>query len=73
MRCRRILAAGLGALLLYPVLLAGQEPRKITVVARKYEFSPNRIDLKTGEPPGQRKGGCFRSPLSESEKPSLIP
>ena len=26
------------------------EPRKITVTAKKYEFSPNRIELKAGEP-----------------------
>ena len=27
-----------------------QEPRKITVVAKKYEFQPNHIELKVGEP-----------------------
>jgi len=26
------------------------EPRKITITAKKYEFSPNRIELKAGEP-----------------------
>jgi cytochrome c oxidase subunit 2 len=27
-----------------------QETRKITVVAKKYEFQPSRIELKVGEP-----------------------
>ncbi len=27
-----------------------QEPRKITVVAKKYEFTPSQIELKAGEP-----------------------
>jgi cytochrome c oxidase subunit II len=26
------------------------EPRKITVTAKKYEFTPSRIELKAGEP-----------------------
>ena len=26
------------------------EPRKITVVAKKYEFNPSQIELKAGEP-----------------------
>src|SRR5262249_7684661 len=54
-------AAGLALLFLSPpvvatrVLLArqetaAQEPRKITVVAKKYEFQPNHIELKVGEP-----------------------
>jgi cytochrome c oxidase subunit 2 len=44
--------SGLAALLLIsPLLLARQpEPRKITVVAKKYKFEPNRIELKVGEP-----------------------
>ena len=29
---------------------AGAEPRKITVVAKKYEFTPSRIEVKAGEP-----------------------
>ncbi len=28
----------------------GQEPRKITVIAKKYEFQPARLELKAGEP-----------------------
>jgi cytochrome c oxidase subunit 2 len=44
--------AGLAVLLLLPSLLWAlpSEPRKITVVAKKYEFQPNRIELKAGEP-----------------------
>jgi cytochrome c oxidase subunit II len=30
--------------------LPAQETRKITIVAKKYEFTPNRIELKAGEP-----------------------
>lgn len=51
---RRIGIAGLSGLaallLISPPLLARQpEPRKITVVAKKYKFEPNRIELKVGE------------------------
>jgi cytochrome c oxidase subunit 2 len=44
--------SGLAALLLISSLLVARqpEPRKITVVARKYKFEPNRIELKVGEP-----------------------
>jgi cytochrome c oxidase subunit 2 len=44
--------AGLAALfVISPVLVARQpEPRKITIVAKKYKFEPNRIELKVGEP-----------------------
>jgi cytochrome c oxidase subunit 2 len=44
--------AGLAALfLISPRLAARQpEPRKITVVAKKYRFEPDRIELKVGEP-----------------------
>ena len=31
-------------------LLQAQEPRRITVTAKKYEFQPNKIELKAGEP-----------------------
>ena len=43
---------GLAALVLISPLLAAQqpEPRKITVVAKKYKFEPNHIELKIGEP-----------------------
>ena len=38
-------------LVLVPLLpSASQEPRAITITARKYEFTPNRIELKAGEP-----------------------
>jgi len=38
-------------LLVSPLLSAlPPEPRKITVVAKKYEFQPNRIEVKAGEP-----------------------
>jgi len=55
-------AAGLALLFLSPSLVAAlvllarpdtaaaQEPRKITVVAKKYEFQPSHIELKVGEP-----------------------
>ena len=41
------LAAAMIALLI--AAAAAQEPRKITVVAKKYEFNPSRIELKVGE------------------------
>ena len=52
MRIPRIVAPGFAALLLIPLLVSAlpPEPRKITVTAKKYEFQPNRIDLKAGEP-----------------------
>jgi heme/copper-type cytochrome/quinol oxidase subunit 2 len=43
-------ASVLLAALLCPFLLEAQEPRKVTVVAKKYEFQPSRIELKAGEP-----------------------
>ncbi len=43
-------ALALAAALLCPLLLHAQEPKKITVVAKKYEFTPSRIELKAGEP-----------------------
>ena len=50
MRNSRQSAALLAAALLCPLLLDAQEPRKITVTAKKYEFQPSRIELKAGEP-----------------------
>lgn len=53
MRFTRTLSAVLAAVLGCALALAGeepQEPRKITVVAKKYEFQPSKIELKAGEP-----------------------
>lgn len=50
MKIPRVVAAALAVSVLIPSLLAAQEPRKITVTAKKYEFSPNKIELKVGEP-----------------------
>jgi len=52
MRVSRLAAPGFAGLLLIPLLLSElpSEPRKITVMAKKYEFQPNRIELKAGEP-----------------------
>ena len=49
MRTSRLVVAGM---VLGSLALSGQtpEPRKITVTAKKYEFSPSRIELKVGEP-----------------------
>jgi cytochrome c oxidase subunit 2 len=33
-----------------PTPAPAAEPRKITVTAKKYEFSPSKIELKVGEP-----------------------
>ena len=50
-RRRSCLAAFALILLVSPLLSAlPPEPRKITVVAKKYEFQPNRIEVKAGEP-----------------------
>jgi cytochrome c oxidase subunit 2 len=50
----RIRTAALAALMLVPLRMSGQgqapEPRKIAVTAKRFEFSPNRIELKVGEP-----------------------
>jgi cytochrome c oxidase subunit 2 len=35
---------------LLPLIAGAQEPRKIKVTAKKYEFNPSRIELKAGEP-----------------------
>lgn len=55
MRTSRIVLSAAAVLVLASLLLSAQtsstaEPRKITVTAKKYEFSPNRIELKAGEP-----------------------
>ena len=52
MRISRSAAAGVAGLLLGALVFSAQtpEPRKISVKAKKYEFSPNRIELKAGEP-----------------------
>jgi cytochrome c oxidase subunit 2 len=50
MRNLRTLAASLAAALTCAFLLHAQEPRAITVTAKKYEFTPSTIELKVGEP-----------------------
>ncbi len=52
MNTRRHVAAAAALCALLPLLLSaqGQQPRRITVVAKKYEFQPSRIELKAGEP-----------------------
>ncbi|MDQ6891729.1 MAG: cupredoxin domain-containing protein [Acidobacteriota bacterium] len=55
MRISRIALSAAAGLVLASLLLSAQtastaEPRKITVTAKKYEFTPNRIELKAGEP-----------------------
>lgn len=46
---RVLILAGLTTPLLAGVI-GGEELRKITVVAKKYEFSPSHFELKVGEP-----------------------
>ena len=52
MRIPRTAVSSIAAVLLVALAAGGQtpEPRKITVTARKFEFQPNRIELKVGEP-----------------------
>ncbi len=50
MRNLRTPVAALILALCWPLLVQAQEPRKITVVAKRYEFQPSRIELKVGEP-----------------------
>jgi cytochrome c oxidase subunit II len=52
MRISRLAVRGVAGLFFGSLVLSAQtpEPRKITVTAKKYEFSPNRIELKAGEP-----------------------
>ncbi|MBC8647445.1 MAG: cupredoxin domain-containing protein [Thermoanaerobaculia bacterium] len=45
---RVFLLSGWVMLFVGPALAA--EPKKVTVVAKKYEFTPSRIELKAGEP-----------------------
>ena len=45
----RIAAALAVAVLAVPAVAQDAEPRKITVTAKKYEFNPSKIELKTGE------------------------
>jgi cytochrome c oxidase subunit II len=56
MRGSRLAAAALAACALAALSAAGQDAapaapvRKITITAKKYEFSPSKIELKVGEP-----------------------
>jgi len=52
MHISRVVARAFAGWLLIPLLLVALPPElhKITVVAKKYEFQPNRIELKAGEP-----------------------
>ena len=56
MRSSRTRLAVFAAILCSSFLLRAQEPvpppepRKITVVAKKYEFNPSQVELKAGEP-----------------------
>lgn len=47
---RKILGAALVAALISGGLAGASEVKKVTVVAKKYEFTPSRIELKAGEP-----------------------
>jgi cytochrome c oxidase subunit II len=46
LRIPAVLVAALGCTL----LLQAQEPQKISVTAKKYEFTPSRIEVKAGVP-----------------------
>jgi cytochrome c oxidase subunit 2 len=50
MRHSRTVFAVIVAALFCASLIFAQEPRQITVIAKKYEFEPSRIELKAGEP-----------------------
>ena len=55
MRVSRILLSAAACLALTSLLLRAQsapsaEPRQITVTAKKFAFTPDRIELKAGEP-----------------------
>ena len=43
-------AALFAAVLFASSLLRAQEPQKITVIAKKYEFNPSTIEVKAGQP-----------------------
>jgi cytochrome c oxidase subunit 2 len=47
---RASIAVVAAAVLSGSFLLQAQEPQKITVTARKYEFSPSTIEVKAGTP-----------------------
>ena len=50
MRLSRAFAAALVAILCGPFLIEAQAPRQIIVVAKKFDFTPSKIELKVGEP-----------------------
>ena len=50
MRQIRMPAAVLIAVMSGALLLQAQEPQKITVTAKKYEFTPSTIEVKPGQP-----------------------
>jgi cytochrome c oxidase subunit 2 len=50
MRQFRAYAAVLAALVCGAFLLQAQEPQKITVTAKKFEFTPSTIEVKAGQP-----------------------
>ncbi len=50
MRQIRMPAAVLIAVLSGALLLQAQEPQRITVTAKKYEFTPSTIEVKAGQP-----------------------
>jgi cytochrome c oxidase subunit II len=50
MRQIRMPAAVLIAVMSGSLLLQAQEPQKITVTAKKYEFTPSTIEVKAGQP-----------------------
>ena len=47
---KRIAASILAVCFVAATATAADESRKITVVAKKYEFNPSRIEVKVGEP-----------------------
>ena len=47
---RRAFASLFAACLVVATATGAEESRKITVVAKKYEFNPSRIEVKVGEP-----------------------
>jgi cytochrome c oxidase subunit 2 len=47
---RTMTGAALVAALIAGGLAGASEAKKVTVVAKKYEFTPSRIELKAGEP-----------------------
>jgi heme/copper-type cytochrome/quinol oxidase subunit 2 len=49
MHSRRIAVIAVALIAALVAAAAAQEPRKVTVVAKKYEFNPSRLELKVGE------------------------